>query len=90
MKKAVLTVLGHDRVGIMAKVCTFLADHDINILDIDQSIISGYFNMVMVVDLAGANAPLGETVEGLYAVGEALGVQIKLQREEIFNAMHRI
>ena len=80
MKKAVVTVLGQDKVGITAKICGVLAETNINILDISQTIVGGYFNMVMVVDIT----------EAKYAVGEELGMKIKIQHTEIFDAMHRI
>ncbi|MDR1736555.1 MAG: ACT domain-containing protein [Oscillospiraceae bacterium] len=88
--KGIITVLGHDRVGIIARVCVFLSGANINILDISQTIVQGFFNMVMVVDLSGASLTFEDIVGGLNAAGDELGVQIKLQREEIFNSMHRI
>ena len=90
MKKAVVTVLGLDKVGITAKVCTVLADTNINILDISQTIVGGYFNMVMVVDITEAKDAFAEAAEKLQAVGEELGLEIKIQHTEIFDAMHRI
>ena len=90
MKRTVITVVGKDTVGIIAKVCTYLADHKINILDISQTIVGGYFNMVMVVDITEAKDTFDETAEKLYAVGEELGMKIKIQHTEIFDAMHRI
>ena len=89
MKKAVVTVLGQDKVGITAKICV-LAETNINILDISQTIVGGYFNMVMVVDITEAKDTFDETAEKLYAVGEELGMKIKIQHTEIFDAMHRI
>ena len=88
--KVIITVVGKDTVGIIAKVCTYLADHKINILDISQTIVGGYFNMVMVVDITEAKDTFDETAEKLYAVGEELGMKIKIQHTEIFDAMHRI
>lgn len=88
--KGIITVLGRDRVGIMARVCTFLADARINILDISQTILQGYFSMVMIVDLSGVTLAFEQVADGLASIGEDLGLQIKLQREEIFNSMHRI
>lgn len=88
--KGIITVLGRDRVGIMARVCVFLADAQINILDISQTIVQGFFNMVMVVDLSDVTLSFDEAADGLQSIGEGLGLQIKLQREEIFNSMHRI
>ena len=75
-KKAVITVLGLDRVGITAKVCTALAETNINILDISQTIVGGYFNMVMVVDITNASDVFDETAEKLEKVGEELGMKI--------------
>mgnify|MGYP003204611189 CR=1 FL=1 len=88
MKKAVVTVLGQDKVGITAKICGVLAETNINILDISQTIVGGYFNMV--VDITEAKDTFDETAEKLYAVGEELGMKIKIQHTEIFDAMHRI
>jgi ACT domain-containing protein len=90
MKKAVVTVLGLDKVGITAKVCTVLADTNINILDISQTIVGGYFNMVMVVDITEAKDAFAEAAEKLQAVGEEMGLEIKIQHTDIFDAMHRI
>ena len=90
MKKAVITVLGVDKVGITAKVCTALADTEINILDISQTIIDGYFSMVMIVDITNAKDTFDETAEKLNEVGAELGMEIKIQHTEIFDAMHRI
>lgn len=78
------------RVGIIATVCTYLAEHKINILDIDQSIIQGYFHMMMIVDANGADKEFASLVKDLEKIGEDLGVQIKMQHEEIFDIMHRI
>ena len=90
MKKAVVTVLGQDKVGITAKICGVLAETNINILDISQTIVGGYFNMVMVVDITEAKDTFEETAEKLHAVGKELGMKIKIQHTEIFDAMHRI
>ena len=90
MKKAVVTVLGQDKVGITAKICGVLAETNINILDISQTIVGGYFNMVMVVDITEAKDTFEKTAEKLYAVGDELGMDIKIQHTEIFDAMHRI
>lgn len=90
MRKVIITVVGKDRVGIMAKVCTYLADKNINILDISQTIVSGFFNMMMVADM-GEEQKDFETVKAeLDELGKGIGVQIRLQREEIFDMMHRI
>ncbi|MDO5382580.1 MAG: ACT domain-containing protein [Eubacteriales bacterium] len=90
MKKCVITVVGKDTVGIIAKVCTYLAETKINILDISQTIVSGYFNMMMIVDLSGSNKNYDEVIESLDKLGTEIGVSIKCQREEIFDMMHRI
>ena len=90
MSKAIITVVGKDTVGIIAKVCTYLAENQINILDISQTIVQGYFNMMMIVDISNMAKPFGETADDLAAVGEAIGVKVKIQSEEIFTKMHRI
>lgn len=90
MKKTIITVVGKDTVGIIAKVCTYLADNGVNILDISQTIVQGYFNMMMLVDMEGAKKPLGDISDELAKVGEEIGVVIKCQREDIFDKMHRI
>ena len=90
MKKTIITVVGNDTVGIIAKVCTYLADNNVNILDISQTIVQGYLNMVMIVDLSGSKAPFDEIYAGLKKVEEEIGAQILLQREDIFDSMHRI
>ena len=88
--KAIVTVIGKDKVGITANVCALLAQHNINILDITQTVLQEYFTMVMLVDTAEADLPFAELVDVLKAEGETLGVDIRAQREDIFNAMHRI
>lgn len=90
MKKTIITVVGKDTVGIIAKVCTYLADNQINILDISQTIVQGYFNMMMVVDTNQTAKDFGIIVKELELLGESIGVIIKCQKEEIFNQMHRI
>ena len=90
MKKCVITVVGKDTVGIIAKVCTYLAATKINILDISQTIVSGYFNMMMIVDLSGSEKNYDDVITELDKLGEEIGVYIKCQREEIFDMMHRI
>lgn len=90
MKKCVITVIGKDTVGIIAKVCTYLAETKINILDISQTIVSGYFNMMMIVDIADSNKTYEDVINDLDKIGENIGVLIKCQREEIFDMMHRI
>ena len=90
MKKCIVTVLGKDTVGIIAKVCTYLAENRINILDISQTIIDGYFNMMMIVDISGSPKSFDDMAKELEKVGEDIGVTIRCQREEIFTSMHRI
>ncbi len=90
MKKCVITVVGKDTVGIIAKVCTYLAETGINILDISQTIIDGYFNMVTIVDVSGATKEFREYSDELEVVGKEIGVIIHCQREEIFEKMHRL
>ncbi len=90
VQKVIITVVGKDCVGIMAKVCTYLADHRININDISQTIVSGYFNMMMIADMSDSTLDFESVEEGLEKIGEEIGVRIKLQREEIFDMMHRI
>lgn len=90
MKKTIITVVGKDAVGIIARVCAYLAEKQINILDISQTIVSGYFNMMMVVDRTNATNSFGDMADEMEKVGEEIGVVIKCQREEIFDKMHRI
>jgi len=90
MKKAVVTVVGKDAVGIIAKVCTYFAGNQINILDISQTIVGGYFNMMMVVDMEKMEKPFKDTAHELTQIGEEIGVIINLQREDIFEMMHRV
>ena len=90
MKKTIITVVGQDQVGIIAKVCTYLAENKVNILDISQTIVSGYFNMMMIVDTASSVKEFGVLSEELEQLGKEIGVIIKAQREDIFDMMHRI
>ena len=90
MKRTVITVVGKDTVGIIAKVCTYLAEKQVNILDISQTIVQGYFNMMMIVDMNNVSKEFGTIAQELDALGENIGVIIKCQREEIFTKMHRI
>lgn len=90
MNRTIITVIGKDRVGIIARVCTFLAENDINILDINQSIVQGFFNMMMIVDAQNTSKDFSVLVEEIEKVGDELGVKIKMQHEDIFNIMHRI
>ena len=89
MNKVIITVVGKDTVGIIAKVCTYLAEKQVNVMDISQTIVQEYFNMMMIVDMAGANASFDEIAAGLDEVGYQMGVVVKCQREEIFTKMHR-
>ncbi len=88
--KTIITVVGKDTVGIIAKVCTYLSEHRINVLDISQTIVQGFFNMMMIVDLKDSTQPFGQCAKELEALGEEIGVAVKCQKEEIFNKMHRI
>ena len=90
MNRTIITVVGKDRVGIIAKVCTYLASNNINILDITQTIIQGLFNMMMVVEVSESQKPFDDISKELTQIGEEIGVVIMCQREEIFDAMHRI
>ena len=88
--RTIITVVGKDTVGIIAGVCTYLADNGINVLDISQTIVQGFFNMMMIVDMKGAAKPFGQCAKELEEVGKKIGVAIKCQKEDIFNKMHRI
>ena len=88
--KAIVTVVGKDRVGIIAGVCVYLAERNINVLDISQTIMQGYFTMMMAVDVSGCDVPLAELAQQMEAKGKEMGLSIRLQREDIFEAMHRI
>ena len=90
MKKTIITVVGRDTVGIIAKVCTFLSEENINILDISQTIVQGYFNMMMIVDIKDAKSEFVEVVERIAKLGQEIGVDIRLQHQDIFDGMHRI
>lgn len=90
MKKTIITVVGKDTVGIIAKVCTYLAENQINILDISQTIVQGFFNMMMIVDTNLTDKDFGAIVDELTTLGKEIGVDIKCQKEEIFDQMHRI
>ena len=90
MNRTIITVVGKDTVGIIAKVCNYLAENSINILDISQTIVQEYFNMMMIVDMGKMTKSFEEVADELANVGKELGVQVKCQREEIFNMMHRI
>ena len=90
MEKVMITVLGKDSVGIIAKVCTYLSENSINILDISQTIVQGYFNMMMITDCSKTEKTFDEIHGDLAAIGEQIGVGIRAQRSEIFDEMHRI
>ena len=90
MDKVVVTVVGKDRLGILAKTCTYLADSGINILDISQTIVRDYFNMMMIVDVSGSNKGFDEIGADLARIGVEMGLRIRCQREEIFEKMHRV
>lgn len=90
MNRSIITVVGKDTVGIIAKVCTYLAERQINILDITQTIVQGYFNMMMIVDTSHISEDFRTVASELEALGNSIGVQVKCQREEIFEKMHRI
>ena len=88
--KAIVTVIGEDRVGIIASVCADLAAFNVNVLDISQTVMQGYFTMMMVVDVSGATCPMAELAQKLEEKGKEMNLSIRLQREEIFKAMHRV
>lgn len=88
--RTIITVVGKDTVGIIAGVCTYLAEHDINVLDISQTIVQGFFNMMMIVDMNDAEVTFSKCSQELDKLGEEIGVMIKCQKEEIFEKMHRI
>lgn len=90
MKKTIITVVGKDRVGIIAKVCTYLAENGVNILDISQTIVQDFFNMMMVVDANNSPKEFHQIAEELETIGKEIGVIIKAQHEDIFDMMHRI
>ena len=88
--KAIVTVVGKDQVGIIAMVCVKLAEYNVNVLDISQTVMQGYFTMMMVVEISKCNVPLDEFVCQMAEVGQSKGLSIRVQREEIFEAMHRV
>lgn len=90
MNRTIITVVGKDTKGIIAKVCAYLADNNVNILDISQTIVQEYFNMMMIVDMTKMEKPFVQASDELTKLGESVGVQVKCQREEIFDVMHRI
>ena len=88
--KAIVTVVGKDRVGIIANVCTALANYNVNVLDINQTVMQGYFTMMMATDVSQCIIPLADLVTEMAKIGENMGLSIRVQREDIFQAMHRI
>ena len=88
--KAIVTVVGKDRVGIIANVCTALANFNVNVLDINQTVMQGYFTMMMATDVSACSIPLADLVTEMARIGEDMGLSIRVQREDIFQAMHRI
>ena len=90
MKKCIITVVGKDSVGIIAKVCTYLAETNINILNISQTIVEGYFNMMMIVDVTNSTKEIAVVVNEMEELGKTIGVDIHCQREDIFEKMHRL
>lgn len=88
--RAIVTVIGKDRVGIIAEVCALLAKNNINVLDISQTILQDYFTMIMMVDTSNCEMPFAQMVQYLQEEGKKTGLNIHAQREDIFNAMHRI
>ena len=90
MNRTIITVIGKDKVGIIARICTYLAENGINVLDINQSIVQGFFNMIMIVDAQNAKKDFAVLNSEIEKISEELGVKIKMQHEDIFNVMHRI
>ena len=88
--KAIVTVVGKDRVGIIAGVCTALAKYNVNVLDISQTVMQGYFTMMMATDVSAANIPMAQLATEMENIGRDMGLSIRIQREDIFEAMHRI
>ena len=90
MKKAIVTVVGHDRVGIIARVATLLAEYGVNVLDISQTVMNEYFTMVRLVDVQGCTAEFTVLRDALNRLGEEMALSIRIQHEDIFNAMHSV
>ena len=88
--KAIVTVVGKDQVGIIAGVCIKLAQYNVNVLDISQTVMQGYFTMMMVVDVSQCNVPLAQLCVDMEETGKEKNLSIRVQREDIFEAMHRI
>ena len=87
---AIVTVVGQDRVGIIAEVCVKLAQYQVNVLDIHQTVMQGYFTMMMAVDVEKCTVPLAQLYQIMDAQGQEMGLSIRVQRQDIFEAMHRI
>ena len=90
MDKIIITVVGKDTIGIIAKVCTYLSNQSINILDISQTIVDGFFNMMVIADMTPSDRKFEDVADELKALGEEIGVRILAQKEEIFTKMHRL
>ena len=88
--KAIVTVVGKDRVGIIASVCTALAESNVNVLDICQTVMQGYFTMMMATEVSMCKIPLADLVTKMEEIGKEMGLSIRVQREDIFEAMHRV
>lgn len=88
--KAIVTVVGKDRVGIIAGVCTALAEYNVNVLDISQTVMQGYFTMMMATEVSMCKIPLADLVTKMEEIGKDMGLSIRVQREDIFEAMHRV
>ena len=88
--KAIVTVVGQDRVGIIAAVCAKLAEFNVNVLDISQTVMQGYFTMMMATEVSACNVPLAELVQRMDELGVGMGLSIRVQREDIFQSMHRL
>ena len=88
--KAIVTVVGKDQVGIIAAVCVKLAEYNVNVLDISQTVMQGYFTMMMAVNVSVCTVPLAELVTRMDEIGKGMGLSIRVQREDIFEAMHRV
>ena len=88
--KAIVTVVGQDRVGIIAAVCTTLAAYNVNVLDISQTVMQGYFTMMMATEISQCSIPVAELAKEMEKAGQEMGLSIHVQREDIFQAMHRI
>ena len=88
--KVIITVVGKDTVGIIARICTYLAENGVNVLDITQTIVQGFFNMMMIVDIEKATKNFGDIQKDLESLGNDIGVQVKAQKQAIFDEMHRI